>query len=159
MHASRGPTLVFNGMEDTVVAIPLDAQDFFRRRLQIHQQLLLKTTPLDRAILVPNVSHRPFFVTRPVVQWLEDKLDLPNWSDKDIQNMGDTLISEWAESHNVPMDPNYSSHDRTGGTRALGRGVPGLTREQLSVFDADSWETHKEAFVLESWVDTARGDQ
>jgi len=159
MHASRGPTLVFNGMEDTVVAIPPDAQDFFDALKRRTVALQGSPENVFEAILVPNVSHRPFFVTRPVVQWLEDTLDLPNWSDKDIQNMGDTLISEWAESHNVPMDPNYSSHDRAGGTRALGRGVPGLTREQLSVFDADSWEKHKEAFVLESWVDMARGDQ
>ena len=160
MHASRGPTLVFNGLEDTVVAIPTHAQDFFdalkRRTIALHGSL---GDNVFEAIFVPNVSHRPFFVTRPVVQWLENKLDLPNWSNTDIQDMPDTLISEWAKTHNVPMDPDYSTPDRSGGTRALGSGVPGLKREQLSVFDANGWKKQKDAFVLESWTNRARGGQ
>jgi hypothetical protein len=59
----------------------------------------------------------------------------------------------------VPMDPNYSTPDRSGGTRALGSGIPGLRREQLSVFDADGWKKQKEAFVLESWTNRASGGQ
>jgi hypothetical protein len=159
MHAFRGPTLIFNGLEDTVVAIPTHAQEFFadlRRRT-----IALKGSP-DNVFdvrFVPNVSHRPFFVTRPVVQWLEDKLDLPNWNYADILTMPDTLISDWATVHNVAMDPGYATAERSGGTRALGSGVPGLTREQLSVFDAGNWNEQKGAFVLESWVKLAREGQ
>jgi dienelactone hydrolase len=158
MHAFRGPTLIFNGLEDAVVAIPTHAQDFFgdlKRRT-----IALKGSPENvfDARFVPNVSHRPFFVTRPVAQWLEEKLDLPNWSDQDIQTMPDTLISDWARAQNVAMDPPYATPERSGGTKALGSGVPGLTREQLSVFDVGDWEKQKGTLVLESWVESARED-
>lgn len=159
MHAFRGPTLVVNGLEDTVVAIPTHAQDFFEDLKRRTIALKGNSDNVFEAEFVPAVSHRPFFVTRPVVQWLEDRLDLPNWSDKDIQMMSDTLISEWAEANNVSMDRNYATPERSGGTRALGSGVPGLTRDELSVFDADNWEKQKEVFVLESWVERARAGQ
>ena len=50
-----------------------------------------------------DTSHRPYFVTRPVVLWLERILDLPNWSSADIRSMPETHISEWASQAGVML--------------------------------------------------------
>jgi len=38
----------------------------------------------------------------------------------------------------------------------MGDGVPGLTREQLSVFPAAEWERQKDRLVYEKWLAAAR---
>jgi len=45
---------------------------------------------------------------------------------------------------------------REGGARALGEGVPGLTREQLSVFTPEEWAKRKHTMIHESWLREAR---
>ena len=70
--------------------------------------------------------------------------------------MPTTHISAWAAANNVAMDRGYIAEDREGGTPALGEGVPGLSREQLSVLTADEWQHRKGEFIYESWVEKAR---
>jgi hypothetical protein len=67
-----------------------------------------------------------------------------------------THISRWATANQVAMDRNYISEDREGGTHAVGEGVPGLTRDQLSVLTAEQWQQRKAEFIYESWVEAAR---
>ena len=95
-------------------------------------------------------------MTRPVALWLERKLDFPAWTEADIRSMRETHVSEWARTEGVEMDPRYASEDREGGTRALGAGIPGLTRDDLSVFTADQWQFQKNRMIHETWLTKAR---
>jgi dienelactone hydrolase len=156
LHASRGPTLTYNGLADTVVAIPTHGEAFFHDLRRRTAALVGSADNVFDYRLVPEVSHRPFFLTREVASWFEDKLDFPNWSAADIETMPTTHISEWAAQNNVAMDRLYATEDREGGTRAIGTGVPGLSRDQLSIFSSDEWQKRKNAFVYESWVAKAR---
>ena len=156
LHASRGPTLVFNGLEDTVVAIPTHREPFFRALRDRTVRLRGTDQGVFEAEFVPGVSHRPFFVTKPVALWLEKQLDFPNWDGPSIQKMAETHISEWAKAQAVEMDERYATEQREGGTQALGTGVPGLSREQLSVLNFQEWQREKERFLYESWVAAAR---
>jgi dienelactone hydrolase len=156
LHASRGPTLVLNGLEDTVVAIPTHREPFFRALRDRTAQLRGTDQGVFEAEFVPDASHRPFFVTKPAALWLEKQLDFPNWDRASITAMTETHISEWARTNAVELDPLYSNEQREGGTRALGTGVPGLSRECLSVFSLEEWQRLKEHLVYESWVAAAR---
>jgi dienelactone hydrolase len=149
LHARRGPTLIYNGLEDTVVKMPTHGPAFF-------QALKRRSHGTFETGFEAGVSHRPFFVTRPVALWLERHLDFPHWTGKDIQAMPETHISAWAQAQGVQMDPQYSSEEREGGTRALGTKVPALSREDLSVFSTEQWEQEKERLVYESWVERVR---
>src|SRR5262245_27238871 len=140
LHATRGPTLIFNGLADTVVAIPTHAEPFFHDLRRRTAALLGTTEGLFDYRLIPEISHRPFFVTRDVALWLEKQLDFPNWTAADIENMPTTHISDWASANRVAMDRGYIAEDREGGTLALGEGIPGLPRDSLSVFSADEWQ-------------------
>jgi len=66
--------------------------------------------------------------------------------------MPETHISEWAKQNNVTMDKGYVQEDREGGVMALGKGVPNLTREQLTVVSMDEWQQHKDEYVYSAWV-------
>jgi hypothetical protein len=105
---------------------------------------------------VPGVGHRPFFVTRPVAAWLKRQLDFPSWGEDSIPGLEETHIAEWARSHAVELDPLYSSEHREGGTRALGTGVPGLSRTDLSVFSPEEWARQKRRLIYEAWLEAAK---
>jgi len=156
LHAHRGPTLIYNGLADTVVNIPTHGEAFFHDLRRRTAELCGNSDRVFDYRLIPKISHRPFFVTRDVAQWLEQKLDFPHWTADQIKNMPTTHISAWAAANQVEMDRGYISEDREGGTPALGDGVPGLTRQQLSVLTADEWEQRKDELIYESWVAKAR---
>ena len=164
LHASRGPTLVFNGLEDDTVRIPKNAASFFEN---LQQRTLRVRVETNRGVesrpgtvfdigFAPGVGHRPFFVTQPVGAWLERQLDFPNWRESDLETMPVTHISEWARTHHVEMDPLYATEHREGGTRALGTGVPGLSRGDLSVFSDAEWTRQKAQFVHARWRELAK---
>ena len=66
--------------------------------------------------------------------------------------MPDTYIRDWAQKENVAGDPMYTTEILEFGAHALGADVPGLTREQLSVFTPEEWEREKDRMTLDSWV-------
>jgi hypothetical protein len=70
--------------------------------------------------------------------------------------MPTTHISEWVKAKDVTVDAYYASEDREGGVRALGVGVPGLSRSQLSVFTKEQWEQQKNRLIYETWVREAK---
>lgn len=156
LHASRGPTLIFNGTADNVVAIPTHLEPFFAELRKRVAELRGSTQGIFDTGWEPDASHRPFFVTRPVALWLERQVDFPNWTEADIRAMKETHVSEWAKANQIEMDPLYASEQREGGTRALGTGVPGLSREALSVFSAREWDKRKAGMIHETWLKEAK---
>ncbi len=156
LHAARGPTLVFNGTADTVVAIPTHGEAFFRDLQRRVEELRGSSKGIFEIGFEPDASHRPFFVTRPVVLWLEKNLGFPRWTEGDIRAMPETHISEWARAEAVELDPLYATEDREGGARALGAGVPGVSRKSLTVFTDEEWQRQKGKLIYESWVKAAR---
>ncbi|MDQ3624912.1 MAG: prolyl oligopeptidase family serine peptidase [Verrucomicrobiota bacterium] len=127
LHAARGPALLYNGLADTVVNMHNTPPRFFEDLRERTVQLRGKADGVFEAGFVPAASHRPFFVTRPVALWLEEQLDFPNWTMRELQAMPETHIAEWAAANSVTMDKAYATGEREGGTRALGAGVPGLS--------------------------------
>lgn len=156
LHAARGPTLIYNGTEDDTVRIPQYGEahlaDVRRRAAAIHGG----TTGLFDREFHPGTGHRPYFLTRPVALWLERQLDFPRWTEQDIRAMGETHIAEWAARNGVEMDRLYATEHREGGTRALGAGVPGMTRAELSVFSPEEWTRRRETLIHDAWLREAR---
>ncbi|MFB3828999.1 MAG: alpha/beta hydrolase family protein [Bryobacteraceae bacterium] len=157
LHASRGPTLTYNGLQDQTVSITKQGPDFFadmhRRAARVHGS--------ERGLFeyqFTNGAHRPYFVTRPVALWLERKLDFPNWTEADIEAMPVTHISEWANRTGVTLDRLYASEEREGGTLAIGAALPVPSRQDLSVFTPAQWEREKDRLIYEAWVKRARGE-
>lgn len=153
LHASRGPTLIFNGPGDTVVSIPKYGEPFFadlrRRVVQLHGS---PAGVFEADFAAPEAGHRPYFVTRPVICWLEKQIDFPNWTEQAIAALPEAKISAWAQNAGVPLDKLYATEEREGGTLALGEDVPGYAPAVLDVLPHQEWETRKKDFILETWL-------
>jgi dienelactone hydrolase len=156
LHAARGATLVWNGLADTVVGMEKTPPPFFEDLRARTVKLRGKADNVFDTGFTPAVSHRPHFVTKSVALWLHRQLAFPNWTAAGIEAMPETHISEWAAANGVFIDKGYASEDREGGVRALGTGVPGFTREELSVFSEAEWQKQKTRLIQEEWEAAAR---
>ncbi|MBI4623921.1 MAG: acetylxylan esterase [Verrucomicrobia bacterium] len=156
LHAARGPALIWNGRKDTVVNMPQTQDDFFEDlRARVGARRGAAGGGFDFGF-TDGTSHRPYWLTRPAVLWLERQLDFPQWTEATIRGLPETHIGAWAQSHGVPMDRLYATEEREGGTRAIGEGVPGYERESLSVFTPAEWEQRKSVLTFEAWTAAAR---
>ena len=127
LHASRGPTLIFNGPDDKVVSIPKYGEPFFQDLRQRVARLHGSDTGVFETGFAPAGSgHRPYFLTRPVVQWLDQQIDFPNWTARgdsfDARNQDHHLVRENRRSPRQTL-----CHRRAGRRHAgIGRGHPGV---------------------------------
>ena len=155
LHASRGATLLFNGLQDTTVSITTHGPEFFA---DMHR----RTAALrgsEKGLFdygFTTGAHRPYFVTKPVARWLHKQLSFPEWTNESIEAMPETHISEWAQANGAELDRLYASEEREGATRALGTGVPVPSRSDLSVFSPREWEKQKDHLIYEAWLKAAR---
>ncbi len=157
LHALRGATFVFNGTADGVVTSePEGPEAFFadlrRRTIAMHGS----AHNVFEYGFEPGTGHRPYFVTRPVALWMEGQLQFPNWTPAAIARLPETHIGEWARRQHVFIEAAYDTELREAGVRALGSGIPGLTREQLTAVPLAEWEREKDRFVYEKWIEQAR---
>jgi dienelactone hydrolase len=160
LHAARGPTMVFNGLGDTAVAIPSHSQLFFED-LHARVSVLHGNTNgvFDFGFAPADCGHRPYWLTRPVVLWLQKQIDFPNWTEEKIQALSEVKIGDWAAANQIPIDKLYATPLREAGTPALDVGVPGYTYDELNVLTASQWEEQKTNFILESWLAAAEKDR
>jgi len=157
LQAARGPTLIFNGLGDTAVAIPTHGEDFFKDLQARTIQLNGGTNNIFEFGFAPkDCGHRPYWLTRPVVAWLEKEIDFPNWTEAGIASMPTIKIGDWAATNRVAIEKQYATDLREGGTPALDAKAPGYTREMLSVLTPEQWAEQKANFVMESWLVAAR---
>ena len=153
LHAARGPTLIFNGLGDTVVGIPSHGEKFFEDLRARTARMAGGTNGVFECGFAPaNCGHRPYWLTRPVVQWLNQEIGFPNWSAEKIASMPEIKISDWAAASGVAMDKLYATDLREGGTPALDSNVPGYTRDELDALTTDEWNAQKRNYILETWL-------
>jgi dienelactone hydrolase len=156
LHADRGATLVLNGSADDVVAVPgVGGRAFFEDLRKRTAELHRSSANVFEFRFDEGGGHRPYFLTRPAAEWLEQHLQFSNWTADSIARMPETHISEWAARNGVPMDRQYATELRDGGTRALGVDVPAVPHEKLDALPRTTWEREKEKYVYETWVQRA----
>ncbi len=158
LQARRGPTFIWNGTDDTVVAIPQHGPDFFedlrKRTIALNgSEQGVFTTYFD-----PGASHRPGWVTKPAAEWLAEQLHFASWSAKKIAKLPTIRIADWAAAKGVPLNHSAERENRDGGLRALDVDAPKLTPEQLSVLPRSEWERERKQFVYTSWAADAIAD-
>jgi dienelactone hydrolase len=152
LNASRGPALVVNGELDwdgTPRKHPNEMKETRQRTIEFRGS---SNGIFDVSALEPGAIHRPYFVNRDVFLWLHHQMQFPNITEAQILAMPTTYIRDWAEKEHVQMDPDYMTEGLEAGMHALGTNVPGLTREQLSVFSPEEWKKQKDNLILNSWV-------
>ena len=155
LHARRGPMLVFNGSTDEVVDIPHHGQDWFE---DLHKRTVAElgsSKDVFDFAFAPDGGHRPYFVTKPVALWLEEKLKFPNWTKKQIEAMPETLMMDWAAKNNIKTHSLTNKHSE-GGTLALGNDIPAVPRDELHAIPEAVWDAQRDSYIYETWLDHAQ---
>ena len=155
LNAKRGPTLVWNGSADTVVAIPTHSESFFADLRKRTAAQLGSSKELFDFGFTPSGGHRPYFLTRPVALWLQKQLKFPAWSSKSIDAMPEVKISEWAAKNNVQAR-SLASMENEGGTMALAADVPAVPRENLHAIPDAVWQSNLNSYIYETWLERAQ---
>ncbi len=93
LNAARGPMLVMNGDNDTVMDMAHHGPDWFASVRA--RAIALRGTDKDMftTVLYPGISHRTSWVDREGVAWLGQQIRFANWTDKDIATMSVTHVS------------------------------------------------------------------
>jgi hypothetical protein len=158
LHAKRGPTFIFNGTNDTVVAIPQHGPAFF-------DDLRMRTIAMNGSAknvfttyFDEGASHRPAWVTKRAATWLAENLHFANWNAKTIAALPAIRIGDWAAKNNVYLNKSAMREDRDAGLVTIDTSVPKLTPEQLSVLPMAEWQQHRSEFVYSAWAGKAIAD-
>jgi len=154
LAAQHAAVLIHNGSADEVVNIPTHGEEFFKD-MQARTAKLLgpNANKVFTYSFTPDGGHRPYFITRPVAEWFNRQLHLPNW---DAIAHDETHISEWAAKTGAPMDNLYATEHREGGAIALGKNIPYIPHDKLNVLPESEWQKQKENFILETWLERVR---
>ncbi|HEY0307928.1 MAG TPA: alpha/beta fold hydrolase [Acidobacteriaceae bacterium] len=151
LNADRGPSLVMNGLQDTVMDIPHFGPDWFASLRQQVIALHGSEQNVFSTVFYPAVSHRPSWVNRDGFLWLDEQIHFANWSHAEIESAPLTHIGEWLKANDVFIAKNYAPEDREGGLMAVGTDVPGVKRGELTVLPAKDWEKLKDKLTYEAW--------
>jgi len=156
LQAARGPTLIWNGLHDTVVGIPQYPPAFFQEMRDRAVATLGSAQNAFEFGFNPVGGHRPYFLTKPVALWLQQKLHFPNWTQEAIRAMPESHVNDWGRANGVPVEGGSTQEASEGGILALGNDIPGYPRDELSVFTKAEFESAKTPYLLETWVAAAR---
>ncbi len=156
LNAQRGPMLVMNGTEDTVMDIAHHPPAWFEAVRQRALALLGPKSPAAKnmftTIFYPGISHRPSWVDRDGVAWLNDQLHFALWDDKTIASEPTTRVAEWVKDNNVYTGAGYAREDREGGIQALGTGFPAIPRDDLMVLPDAVWHQQEDRLTYQAWA-------
>ncbi len=158
LQARRGPTFIFNGTNDTVVAIPEHGPGFFEDL----RKRVIALNGSDKNVFTTyfdlGASHRPAWVTPRAAEWLAQNLHFASWSARTIPALPTVRIGDWAAKNDVYLNKSAKRSDRDAGLVAIDVGVPKLTPQQLSVLPMAEWEQKKAQFVYSAWARDAIAD-
>jgi dienelactone hydrolase len=135
LNAKRGPTLIWNGSQDSVVDIVHHGQEFFDKLHADTVARLGSSKDVFQFGFTPEGGHRAYFLSRPVALWLNDKLKFPNWTKKQIEALPETDLN---------------------GLHALGNNIPAVPRDELHAVPETVWTADLDSFVYETWVVRAK---
>ncbi len=160
MNAERGPMLVMNGEEDTVMDIAHHPPAWFAgiraRALALVGPRSPAAAQMFTTIVYPGISHRPSWVDRQGVAWLARQLHFAFWDQAAIASAPTTHVSDWSKAKDVFLAPGVAREDREGGLDALGTGFPAIDRQSLMVLSEAQWLQQKDRLTYEAWAEKTK---
>ena len=152
LRARSGPTLVLNGTEDSLITKFNELEPFFVDLRNRIAPVTGSPTNLPETLWYNNVGHRPSFMTRAAVIWLETQLHFPNWTVAQIEAFPTIRADDWVTETGVRISKGYIVEQKEGGILALDLHLPGLTREQLTAVPLDLWQKDPTLYTLPGWI-------
>ena len=156
LNQRRGPTFIINGTEDPVIVSVHTQEPFFAKLRERTAAISGTSAGLFETYWIPGAGHRPNFVTRPAALWLRRQLHFPNWTETEIESMGEVHIGDWSARTGAHIGEKSQTELSENGVHALATDVPNVPRDELQVVPNDEWQKLKVDFIWEAWVTRAR---
>ena len=151
LNAARGPLLVMNGDDDTVMDMAHHPPEWFAAVRTRAVALRGTDTDMFTTVVYPGISHRTSWVNKDGVGWLAKQVHFAFWGEKEILTAPVTHVSTWAKANGVEIAPNYMTENREGGLDAVGE-YPAIKRADLMVLSDAEWMSIKDTLTYEGWV-------
>ena len=152
MGAPRCATLMMLGDEDEVIRGP----EVFHRG---HQETFAEGRRLYAEAGAPDklgrqvyagAGHRPFFLSKEALLWMERHWGLPNWKREDILRLPTVLIADWAYENGVVFEQFYGTLHHYAGTLAPNVGARALSAHELACLSSE--ERRTDDFNIDAWA-------
>ncbi len=160
LNAERGPMLIMNGSNDTVMDIPHHPPGWFAQIRDRALALVGVHAPAARnmftTIFYPGISHRPSWVDRQGVLWLNAQIHFAVWNAATIASEPTTHIGQWTAANQVFLANGSAREDREAGLNALGVDLPGIKREDLMVLPPSDWLRYKDRLTYAAWANKTK---
>lgn len=152
LHQRVGQSLVLNGMEDRLVAVPHhDAAFFDDLNARVLALAGAATPPIDYRFY-KGVGHRPSWVDRDAAVWLNERLHFPSWRGISIDSLGEVRVGDWAKATGAHINRGYDSEITEAGIHAVGHNFPAPSRADLQVVPMAEWQAHENLYTWEAWA-------
>lgn len=149
LSANRGPELVYNGTADSTVDIVNEGQSFFEDLRKRTVALAGTHKDIFDFEFSQGTGHAPYFITKPVALWLQEKLKFPDWTRKQIESMPETPIGPWAAQNHVAVSQTEAA------ISALGAAIKPVARDDLHAIPEPVWDADQDSYIYETWRDRA----
>jgi dienelactone hydrolase len=160
LNAERGPLLVMNGSNDSVMDIEHHPPAWFAQERERALSLIGPNWQAEnnifQTIVYPGISHRPSWVDRDGVAWLNDQLHFALWDAAKIAKEPTTHVGIWVKQNNVDVAKSFVGEDREAGIDALGKNFPAIPRDMLMSLPSTEWEREKNRLTYEAWAEKTR---
>lgn len=157
LNAERGPMLVMNGSDDTVMDMAHHPPEWFAAVRRRAVELRGNDTNMFTTVVYPGMSHRTSWVNKDGVEWLSKQVHFAFWGEKEIAAAPVTHVSTWAKANGVEIAPNYMMENREGGLDAVGA-FPAIKRADLMVLPNGAWMTMQDMLTYEGWAAKVKRD-
>ena len=152
LNAKRGSTLVLNGSADKVEDIPHHGPDFFNELRKRTIAELGTSKDVFDFDFIQGGGHAPYFLTKAAALWLNDKLKFPDWTKKQIEQMPETRVQDWAVANHLTEANSKSFQRNSGPLMALGDNIPAVPRADLHAIPEAVWESQQQNYIYETWL-------
>jgi pimeloyl-ACP methyl ester carboxylesterase len=152
LRSQSGPTLIMNGEQDGLITKFNAQEPWFDDLRQRIFALTGSRINLPETVFYPNAGHRPSWVDRDAVLWLNRQLLFPNWADATIKAFPTIAAHAWATHTNTHIATAYDNDLQEGGVPAIDVRLPGIPRAQLQAIPDAEWQQHRDQYTLEGWI-------
>jgi len=160
LNAERGPMLIMNGSDDSVMDMAHHPPEWFAHVRQRALALVGANSPASRnmftTVVYPGISHRTSWVDRQGVAWLNEQIHFAIWDARTIASEPTTHIGTWITANGVYLAEGFAREDREAGLDALGVNFPAIKREDLMALPQAEWARNKDRLTYAAWAEKTR---
>ena len=153
MAAPRCATLLLVGDDDPVLQGAAVFRNGHRETFEETQRLYAEAGAAERfgRHVYEGAGHRPYFLSREALLWVEQHFGLPCWSREDVLALPTVRMADWAWDNGVIFEQHYGREQHYAGLVMPDAGVRCLAPYELACLGDE--ERRRPEFSIDHWME------